>query len=101
MEAYPSFHLLKQHYFCDCYISQIKLFQEKDLKYNIIDDYAIIENTDDENPEDLEIFDEEIINEHIKEKEEKKQKIELMKKELLEEENKLLDKKKILEDLEK
>jgi len=93
--------VLKQHYFCDCYISQIKLFQEKDLKYNIIDEYSFIENGDDENPEDLEIFDEEIINEHIKEKEEKKQKIELMKKEVLEEENKLSDKKKLLEDLEK
>ena len=93
--------VLKQHYFCDCYISQIKLFQEKDLKYNIIDDYAIIENEDDENPDDLEIFDEEIINEHIKEKEEKKEKIDQMKKEVLEEENKLSDKKKLLEDLEK
>ena len=86
---------------CECYISQIKLFQVKDLKYNIIDEYAFIENEDDENPDDLEIFDEEIINEHIKEKEEKQQKIELMKKEVLEEENKLLDKKKLLEDLEK
>ena len=48
-----------------------------------------------------EIFDEEIINEHIKEKEEKKEKIEQIKKEILEEENKLMDKKKLIEDLEK
>ena len=91
--------VLKQHYFCDCYISQIKLFQEKDLKYNIIDDYSFIENEDD--IDDLDIFDDEIINEHIKEKEEKKLKIEQLKKELLEEENKLSNKKKLLKDLEK
>ena len=48
---------LKQHFYCDCYISQIKLFQDKDTKYNIIPEYAVI---DDDNDYD-DIFDEEII----------------------------------------
>ena len=36
--------VLKQNYFCECYITQIKLFQEKDLKYNIIQDYSIVDD---------------------------------------------------------
>ena len=91
--------VLKQHYFCDCYISQIKLFQEKDLKYNIINDYSIIDNID--NEEDLDIFDEEFIEEINKEKAEKENKIEVLKKELKEEEKNIKDKKKNLEDLQK
>ena len=49
--------VLKQNYFCECYITQIKLFQEKDLKYNIIQDYSFVDD------EELltDIFDEEIL----------------------------------------
>ena len=91
--------VLKTHYFCECYISQIKLFQEKDFKYNIIEHYSIIDNNDEE--EDLEIFDEELINAINKEKAEKKQKIINLKKQLEEEEINISDKKKLLENLQK
>ena len=92
--------VLKQYYLCDCYISQIKLFQEKDLKYNIIDEYSIIDD-DIDDLDDLEIFDEELIYEINKEKEEKKQKIEDLKKQLEEEEINIKEKKKLLEYLQK
>ena len=92
--------VLKQHYLCDCYISQIKLFQEKDLKYNIIDEYSIIDDGIDD-IDDLDIFDEELINEINKEKEEKKLKIEDLKKQLEEEEKNMNEKKKLLENLQK
>ena len=32
---------LKQHYYCDCYISQIKIFLSKNEKYNIFDECVI------------------------------------------------------------
>ncbi len=35
--------ILKQYYFCDLYVSQIKLFTPRDNKYNILEDYSIIE----------------------------------------------------------
>ena len=91
--------VLKQNYFCECYITQIKLFQEKDLKYNIIENYSII----DDNEEITDIFDEEImevINEKEKEKIEQNLKIQKLKDELISEENNLVMKKKLLEDLE-
>ena len=31
---------LKQHYYCDCYVSQIKVFLDKDNKYSILESYA-------------------------------------------------------------
>ena len=92
--------VLKQFYLCDCYISQIKLFQDKDLKYNIIDEYSIIDDGID-NEDDLEIFDEELIYEINKEKEEKNQRIEELKKQLEEEEKNINEKKKLLENLQK
>jgi len=84
--------VLKQHYFCDCYVSQIKLFQEKDLKYNIIEEYSFVDNEDEE--EDYsDILDQELIMEFNKEKEEKVKKIQEIRKRM--DENK-----KLLEDLE-
>jgi len=90
--------ILKQHFYCECYISQIKLFVQKDLKYNIIDDYSIIDDT--ENEDDLDIFDEELLQEMNKEKELKAKKILDLKKELEESEKNILEKKKFLEELE-
>ena len=62
--------ILKTTYYCDCYISQIKVFQELEAKYNIIPEYSIIE---DDNEEDTDnIFSEEIYySEQEKMKEEK------------------------------
>ena len=54
---------LKQTYYCDYYISQIKVFHEK-TNYHILNEYMI----DDDNENDLfenEIIDEEIIDEEI------------------------------------
>ena len=53
--------VLKTSYYCDCYITQIKLFQENESKFNIIKDYSILD--DEEEDEDLgDIFSEEIYN---------------------------------------
>lgn len=46
---------LKQYFYIDCYVSQIKVFQE-DPKYNIIKEYSMIDDED----EKINIFDEEI-----------------------------------------
>ena len=57
---------LKQHYYCDCYVSQIKVFIPRDEKYNVFDTCVI---EDDETKEDdIDIIDDEILNE-MKEKE--------------------------------
>ena len=85
--------VLKQHYFCDCYISQIKLFQEKDLKYNIIEDYSFIDVEEEEEEDYSDILDQELIHEFNKEKEEKEKKIQEIK-------QKMEENKKLLEDLE-
>ena len=70
--------VLKTSYYCDCYITQIKLFQENESKFNIIKDYSILD--DEEEDEDLgDIFSEEIYNSFEKE-EEKKEKDEEKKK---------------------
>tara|TARA_B100000035_G_C20973132_1_gene541960 strand:+ start:258 stop:1016 length:759 start_codon:yes stop_codon:yes gene_type:complete len=57
---------LKQNYYCDCYISQIKLTISNDDKYNIFTE-CIIED-DEDKKEDFDIIDEEILNEMKKEK---------------------------------
>jgi len=49
--------VLKQHFYFDCYVSQIKLFQDKDTKYNIIPEYAVIEEKEDYD----DIFDQEVL----------------------------------------
>ena len=62
---------LKQHYYCDCYISQIKIFLPTDQKYNLFPECMI----DDDNTieDDIDIIDDEILNsieeDKIKEKE--------------------------------
>ena len=77
---------LKSYYYCDCYVSQIKLFQENEPKYSIINDYAIL---DDDVEEYSDIFNQEIIesaNELIKKKEEEKRKLKEEKERKLKEE---------------
>ena len=49
--------ILKQYFYCDCYISQIKVFQNEGYQYNIIPEYSIL---DDDNEND-DIFNEEIL----------------------------------------
>ena len=50
--------ILKSLFYCDCYISQIKLFQEQDSKFNIIPEYCVVDEEDNEYDD---IFDEEIL----------------------------------------
>jgi len=71
---------LKNHYYCDCYLSQIKVFLSNDEKYNIIKEYSF--NEDNEIVDgDADILDEEVISELLKKEEldkkkrEEKQKI--------------------------
>ena len=89
---------LKSYYYCDCYISQIKVFQNNEPKYSIIDDYSIIEDDIDDYSD---IFNQEIIEsaeELIKEKEKIKLKEEEERKLKEEEERKLKEEKnKIIE----
>ena len=91
--------VLKTTYYCDCYITQIKLFQEKEARFNIIKDYSILDDEDDEEKELGDIFSEEIFNsfqeEEKKKAEEKKVKEEKKK---AEEEKKVKEEKKKLEE---
>ena len=69
---------LKQHYYLDLYISQIKIFLERDVKYNILENYSF-NDIDEENNElkDLEqdlLLDEGYIN-SLRDKEEERKKI--------------------------
>lgn len=59
--------VLKQNFYFDCYVSQIKLFQDKDTKYSIIPDYAVIDDKSDYD----DIFDQEIIGANKNEEEER------------------------------
>jgi hypothetical protein len=61
--------ILKQYYFCDLYVSQIKLFTQRDNKYNILADYSIIEKD-----EGVDIFDDIEINKVDKKKGKKSEK---------------------------
>jgi hypothetical protein len=65
---------LKNHYYCDCYLSQIKVFLSSDEKYNVIKEYAFEEENEIVEG-DLDILDEEVISELLKQKELEKQKI--------------------------
>ena len=58
---------LKSNYYCDCYISQIKILLSNEEKYNIFTE-CIIED-DEDKKEDFDIIDEEILNEMKREKE--------------------------------
>lgn len=88
--------ILKQIFYCECYISQIKIIEDKVNKFNILNEYSFIETENDISETDLEIFD----DEYLKELKEKKENILLLKKEISEYENKLEDKKKLLKELE-
>ena len=92
---------LKSYYYCDCYISQIKVFQNNEPKYSIIQDYSII---DDDIIDYSDIFNQEIIesaNALIKEEEKNKLKKEKDRKLKEEEEQKLkeeINKKRIIQE---
>ena len=58
---------LKHNFYCDCYISQIKLSISLEERYNILNECLI--DDDDDKEEDFDIIDEEILNEMKKEKE--------------------------------
>ena len=66
---------LKQHYYCDIYVSQIKVFLDGDNKYSILDNYAFNDQEEEENElKSLEkelMLDEDFIQGFQKEKEEK------------------------------
>ena len=112
--------ILKQNFYFDCYVSQIKVFQDKDTKYNIIPEYAVIEEKDDYD----DIFNQEILKatgklkdeeeeqkereereaEELKEKEEKERKEreeEEKRKEREEKERKEQERQKIQEEIER
>jgi len=91
---------LKQHYYCDIYVSQIKIFLEGENKYSILDNYAF----NDKEEEDYELkslekelmLDEDFIQGFQKEKEEK----EKIQKELNEAKEKFESQQKYIEELE-
>jgi len=88
--------ILKQSFYCECYISQIKKIEDKSSKYNILNEYSFIENNNEETEDDLDIFDEE----YLKEIKEKNNKINMLKKEISEYEINLTNKKNLLSELE-
>ena len=69
---------LKQHFYCDCYVSQIKIMSPKVEKYMILDEYMIDdenEENDEPNKEDIYILDDAILNEIKIQKEMEEQKL--------------------------
>ena len=73
--------ILKQYFYCDCYVSQIKLFQPENIKYSILPEYCMV---DDEKDAHDDIFDEEIYkasDEHKNKMDEKKKEEEQKRKE--------------------
>ena len=67
---------LKHNFYCDCYISQIKLFQDTiESKYTIMKEYSLIDEEDEQIQYD-DIFNEEIVNAFEEEKRLKKEKAE-------------------------
>ena len=83
--------VLKTSYYCDCYITQIKLFQENESKFNIIKDYSILDDEEEEDEDLGDIFSEEIYNSFEKEEEKKKKDEEKKKKDEEEKEKKRLE----------
>lgn len=69
---------LKQHYYLDLYISQIKIFIEGDTKYNILENYSFNDKDEEEGElKDLEcdlLLDEDYLN-SLKEKDNERQKL--------------------------
>ena len=84
---------LKHNFYCDCYISQIKLFQDTiESKYTVMKEYSLIDDEEDSSIQYDNIFNEEIVNAFEEEKRLKKEKEEeavLLKKEKEEEEVRL------------
>ena len=100
--------ILKTTYYCDCYITQIKLFQEKESKFNIIKDYSILDDEDEEEKELGDIFSEEIYNsfqeeedKRVEEESKKKKKEQEKKKKEQEKKKKEQEKKKLEEEVER
>tara|TARA_B110000967_G_C18855611_1_gene547050 strand:+ start:677 stop:1576 length:900 start_codon:yes stop_codon:yes gene_type:complete len=89
--------VLKQNFYFDCYVSQIKLFQDKDTKYSIIPDYAVIDDKTDYD----DIFDQEIIGANQNEEEEKIKEERIKEEKKLEEEEIVKEKEKIKEEEER
>lgn len=90
--------ILKQSFYCDCYVSQIKVFQTKEESFQVMKNYSILD--DEEDNEYGEIFSEEIkqsneeyINEKNKEQEQKRKQIEEEIKQKEEELQNLIDQK--------
>lgn len=77
--------ILKQHYYCDCYVSQLKVYLSKEEKFNIFNE-CVIED-DEKNEDDIDIIDEEILDiihqKEIKEREKNEKKL-LLEKQILE-----------------
>ena len=69
---------LKQHYYLDLYVSQVKIFLDGDLKYNILEDYSFNDVEEEESDlRELErdlMLDEDYLD-SLRNKEEEKQKI--------------------------
>jgi len=65
---------LKQHYYCDCYISQIKVYLPKEQKYNVFSECVIEDEQND--VEDIDIIDEEILKDMYQKAKENKEKAE-------------------------
>jgi hypothetical protein len=89
--------VLKQNFYFDCYVSQIKLFQDKDTKYSIIPDYAVIDDKSDYD----DIFDQEIIGANKNEEEERIKEERIKEEKKLEEEEIVKEKEKIKEEEER
>ena len=75
---------LKQHYYCDCYISQIKVFLDKVNKFSILDSYSFNDKEEEEEElkeldKDLRLNEEFIQSLQIEEKEKKKKEEEKLK----------------------
>ena len=98
---------LKQHYYLDLYISQIKIFLEGDIKYNILENYSFNDVEEEERElRDLErdlMLDEDYLN-SLRDKEQEKQKIlyeiDNYKKIISDSESKILELKKCIETIE-
>ena len=78
--------ILKSSYYCDCYITQIKVFQDTETKFNIIKDYSIIDEDDDDISDVEDIFSEEIYGSSINKQEKEAQEKEAQEKEAQEKE---------------
>ena len=74
---------LKQHYYCDCYVSQMKVFLPSEEKYSVIQDYVIEDDSDSvplelgepvENKESVQKVDQEVDQEKVAQEKEDQEK---------------------------